>query len=291
MRRWVETGVAGCMLALVATPFVGLFPEPPAFGQGAAGIAAAVAVLAMVGIAFRATQPKRRRILGWAAILLAITAGSIAARILLARTIEVEVPTLDMLPAIFGLQGEDIDDAILYEGWVELWLAVALATTLAFGLRRVARPRRPLHATVAASSCAAMVPTPMAPPWNVATVLLWLVGWGMLAGAVVDGHRTTAFLRRAVHVTGTIVDAQPHPSIRFTTADGTIVEYGQNGSVSRPLGAAVPVAYLAADPSGSARADTFWANWGDLLGLVWIGLGFTLFPFYGLRATFRAGRW
>ena len=113
----------------------------------------------------------------------------------------------------------------------------------------------------------------MAPPWNVATVLLWLVGWGMLAGAVVDGHRTTEFLRRAVHVTG------------------TIVEYRQNGSVSRPLGAAVPVAYLAADPSGSARADTFWANWGDLLGLVWIGLGFTLFPFYGLRATFRAGRW
>ena len=86
------------------------------------------------------------------------------------------MPTLDMLPAIFGLQGEDIDDAILYEGWVELWLAVALATTLAPGLRRIARPRRPLHATVAASSCGAMVPTPMAPPCNVANVLLWLVG-------------------------------------------------------------------------------------------------------------------
>ncbi len=90
---------------------------------------------------------------------------------------------------------------------------------------------------------------------------------------------------------GTIADPQSHPIIRFATADGAVVEFRQNGDVSRPLGALVPVAYDPADPPGTARADTFWADWGDVLGLLWIGLGFTLLPLFGLRATFRAGRW
>jgi hypothetical protein len=291
MRRWAETVSAGGLVALAVTPFVALFPDPPAFGRGAAGIVAVVAILATVGTAFRATHPRRRRILAWACILLAITVASVAIRIVLARTMAADVATLDILPAVFGLQGEDIDDAVLYEGWLELWLGCGLVTTLVHGLHRAANARRP-RPQVVPSPWDRIAPQPVAAPsWNAATVLLWLVGWAVLAGAVVDGHWTEEFLERAVHVTGTIVDAQPHPHIRFTVADGAVVVFTQNGSVSRALGAAVPVAYLTVDPAGSARADTFWANWSNLLGLLWMGLGFTLFPFYGFRARFRGSRW
>lgn len=282
MRRWAETAALGSMLALGAIPFVGLFPQPPAFGRGAAGIVAAFAIPAMMGTAFRATQPRRRRILGWAGILLTITAAAIAVRILLARTVEAKIPTLDILPALFGLEGEDIDDAVLYERWVEVWLGCALAASLVAALARGLR--RPGPATPP-------VPAVAAPPWNAATVLLWLLGWAVLGGAVLDGHWTAQFLAGAIHVPGTIADPQPHPTIRFTTVDGTVIEFTQNGYVSRPLGTAVPIAYLAANPAGSARADTFWANWSEVLGLAWVGLGFTVSPFYGLRAGFRAGRW
>ena len=290
MRRWGEIVGTGGLLILAAAPFVGLFPESPAFGRGAAGIVVIVAILATVGTAHRAAQARRRRIFACAALLFAVTVAAVGARILLAGDITAKVPTLDILPAVFGLTGEDVDDAVLYEVWVELWLGCALAAGLAIGLRQSTR-RRPRRAAVQASPWDVMVPQAATPPWNGATVLLWLVGWGALTGAVLDGHWTAAFLRQAIHVTGTIADPESHPRIRFTTADGAAVEFTQNGFISRALGAAVPVAYLPADPSGSARADTAWANWSDVLGLLWVGLGFTLFPFYGLRASFRAGRW
>ena len=174
---------------------------------------------------------------------------------------------------------------------MELWLACALVAALVLRVHRAAR-RRPVRPAPPASPWGVTIPQPTAPPpWNVATVLLWLVGWAVLAGGVLEGHWTEDFLRRADHVTGIIADPQYHPRIQFTTLQGTAVEFTQNGSVSRALGAAVPVGYLEADPSGSARADTLWANWSDVLGLLWTGLGLTLFPFYGLRASFRARRW
>ena len=281
------TATIGLILVAAAFPLVVLFPEPPAFGRGAAGLAATVCVLATVGTAFRAGPAQRTRILCGAAILLAITVAAVTGNILLSGRLT--VPTVDLLPRLFGLEGEDIDDAVLYEAFVELWIGCALLAGIAFGLLRAFRHGRSSRSALVADPWAAAKAPPQ--PWNAATIMLWLVGWGVLAGAVVDGHWTAAFLSSAVHVTGTIADPQPHPRIRFPTQDGTVVEFTQNGSVSRPLGAAVPVAYLPDDPSGTARADTFWVNWGDVLGLSWIGLGFTLLPFFGLRGTFRAGRW
>ena len=289
MSRWIDAAATGGLLVLAAPPFIILFPEPPAFGRGAAAMVADVAILAAVGTAWRAEQPRRSRILRRAAILLAITVAATGARILLADA-GATVPTADMLPRVFHLQGEDVDDAVLYEVWAELWLACALllagalrlihASHLARPRRRPARVGRPWEPAAQAM-----------PRWNVATVLLWLVGWATLVAAALDGHRTSAFLSSAVHVTGAVAEPQPHPRIRFTTTEGASVEFTQDGFVSRPLGAAVPVAYLPEDPAGSAKADTFWADWSDVLGLLWIGLSFTLFPFYGLRATFRPGRW
>ena len=290
MRRWVETAAAAGLFALAAAPFVVLFPDSAAFGTFGSGILTGTATLVMVGAASRAEPQRRREMLIAAAILLGITVTATVLNVILA-SMTVRLPTADLLVRLFGLEGEEVDDAILYERWVELWLACALvAAMLTAGLRRTTRMQP--ESMKPTSPWDAMRPlTPTSRPWNAATFLLWLVGCGVLAGALVDGHRTADFLRRADHATGTIADPQDHPRIRFTTAGGTEVEFTQNGHISRVLGAAVPVAYLAADPAGTARADTFWANWSDVLGLLWIGGGFTLFPFYGMRAAFRAGRW
>ncbi len=93
-------------------------------------------------------------------------------------------------------------------------------------------------------------------------------------------------MARAVRAAGMIANEDAHPLIRFTIGDGTVVTFRQNGGISRPVGAAVPVAYDPADPAGTAQADTLFAAWGEVVGFSWIGLGFTLFPFFGVRAAF-----
>lgn len=200
-----------------------------------------------------------------------------------------DIPTLDVIPKMFGLEGEDMNDAILYEIWLEIWLACAATVLLAAGLGR-AFGRGTVMQTAPPGPWEQ--PPPLRQPrWNGATILLFVVGWAALGGPVLDGHGTAAFLSGSVHVTGTIADPQPHPCIRFTAFSGRVVEFTQNGFVSRALGEEVSVAYQTDDPAGTARADTFWANWSGVLGLVWIGLGFTLAPFFGYRGEFRLGRW
>jgi len=290
LRRSAGTVATGAFLALSAFPFVVLFPEPPAFGRSAAGIAAAFAILATVGTAFRTGQIQRTRIVRRSAVLFAVTAAAVALQVLLAGRIAATVPTMDILPNLFGLQGEDMDDAILYEAWVEIWLGCALLPLIVAGFRLVLERARVTQAAAAHGPWSRPPPKPTS-PWNAATILLWLIGWAALCAAVLDGHWTASFLAHSVHVTGSIADQEPHPRIRFTAADGAVIEFRQNGYVSRPMGADVPVAYQTQNPAGTARADTFWANWSEVLGLVWVGLGFTLAPFYGFQGAFRAGRW
>jgi hypothetical protein len=289
VRVWLATLLIGAMLVLAAVPFVGLAPEPPAFGRGAVMIVAGVSILAILGTELRTGAAQRARIMRRSAAMLAVTWVSLVLRNLVAGY-DVLIPTMDLLPDLFGLQGEDVDDAFRFEGFLEIWLVCALALLAVAALRRaMRRPTMPVA-----------IPGPWdqpAPPssspgrWNGATILLFVVGLGTLGGAIVDGHWTAEFLDNSVHVTGTIADPQPHPLIRFMAADGALFQFRQNGSVSRPLGADVPVAYQTEDPAGTARADTFRANWSNLLGLLWVGVGFTVAPFFGFRAVLRGGRW
>lgn len=46
--------------------------------------------------------------------------------ILIARTGALTIPTINLLPRLFGLQGDDIGDAVLYEAWLEVWLVCAV---------------------------------------------------------------------------------------------------------------------------------------------------------------------
>jgi hypothetical protein len=265
LRRWLQTLAIGAMLALAAVPFIGLAPEPPFFGRGAATIMAAVAILATMGTSWRAGTVKRARIMRRAAAVLAVTVASLVLRSLVASY--VFIPTMDLLPQLFGLQGEDVDNAFLFEGWLEVWLACASVLLAVAGLRRaIRRPAAASPATPGPWDTPAPPPLPQ-PRWNAATILLFLIGLDTLGDAVAEGHWTAAFLSHSVHVTGTIVDPQPHPLIRFNAADGAVFQFKQNGCVSRPMGAEVPVAYETQDPAGTARADTFWANWSTL-GLI-----------------------
>jgi hypothetical protein len=184
-----------------------------------------------------------------------------------------------------------MDQTLFYEMWLGTWLACASVPLAAAGLRRVMRRPEAAKAAIP-DACDWPTTLPLADPrWNIPTILLMLVGLGALGGAVLDAHRMVSFLASSVHVTGEITDPRAHPLIRFTTTDGAVVQFTQNGFVSRPLGAAVPVAYQTRDPAGTAQADTFWVNWSTVLGLLWIGFGFTLAPCFGFRAVMQAGRW
>ncbi|MGF6240806.1 hypothetical protein P3T42_002557 [Paraburkholderia sp. GAS38] len=128
-------------------------------------------------------------------------------------------------------------------------------------------------------------------PWNAATILMMLMGCVVLTYIAWHTFQTAAFLHHATRVAGVVVDPAGHPRIRFSTADGVPVEFVQNGFISRPRGAAVPVAYDPHNPAMTAQAATFWANWGESLWLLPMGLGFTLLPLFGARARFRPGRY
>ncbi len=129
------------------------------------------------------------------------------------------------------------------------------------------------------------------PPRTAAAWLMIVLGAIALVAALALGWRTAAFLSHAAHATAYVSDPTPHPRLRFALADGHEVEFTQNGYVSRPRGAAVPVAYDPRDPAGTAQAATFWASWGTPLGLLWIGLGFVLLPLFGVRVEFKPGRY
>lgn len=289
VRRWAETLATGTVLAIAAIPFVVLFPEPPYFGRGAIGLVAAFITPATMGTAFRGDPAQRHRIMRRAITVLAVTVISLLLRLAASRYLD-WVPTLEILPRLFGLEGEDIDDAFAYEGWLEIWLCCA-ATIVVPAVWRGAAGRRRAKARPSSLWDQMLVPAEAAPRWNGGTILVWLVGLSVLGGAVVQGHQTASFLAGCVRVTGTIADPQAHPIIEFTAHDGAAVRFRQNGFISREQGATVPVAYQTQDPAGTARADTFWTEWSEVLGFAWIGLGFTLAPLFGFRATFRAGRW
>ena len=131
--------------------------------------------------------------------------------------------------------------------------------------------------------------TPRLPKDSASRVLV-LVGIACLiytAWQVFDMQR---FLATAVRVTGYTCNTEPHPCIRFATPDKAQVRFTQNGFVSRPLGAAVPVAYQPYNPAGTAQAATWMTTWGEALWMLTPGLGFTLLPLFGVKGHWRSLR-
>ena len=111
-----------------------------------------------------------------------------------------------------------------------------------------------------------------------------VLGWALLGLTAWEATDTALFLSRAM---GVVQNPAPHPVIRFALRDGTAVRFRQNGLVSRPAGAAVPVAYDPKHPAATARAATFWPTGGTALWLLPTGLGFVLLPRLGFSAAWK----
>lgn len=116
-------------------------------------------------------------------------------------------------------------------------------------------------------------------------------GAALLLVALFLGVSTELFIGQASVAEGTVIAAgNPNSSarssalIRFTAANGQVVEFNSPVRSNPPefrLGQTVRVYYEAADPSGSARPDSFlslwfWPGLAGLLGLVFgiVGAGF-----------------
>ncbi|ULU23881.1 DUF3592 domain-containing protein [Dyella terrae] len=122
-------------------------------------------------------------------------------------------------------------------------------------------------------------------------VAVSVVATVVLAWALVQTYQTAVFLARCSRTTGVIIENSGHPLILFTTEAGASVQFVQNGGAVGKPGAPMPVAYDPSDPMGSARADTFFALWGSILGVLPIGLGCLAVVFLGgeIKTTGRFG--
>ncbi len=129
------------------------------------------------------------------------------------------------------------------------------------------------------------------PGWNAATVLMMLLGAAALGFAAWQGGEAARFLAGASRATGTVVAEGRDPVIRFPLAAGGAAEFRAGDGRLRAAGDAVPVAFRAEDPGGTARVASFWALWGLALLPLPMGLGFLLLPLFGARAEWRPGRW
>lgn len=129
------------LLVLALGPMVMLLPEPPAHLRVIGGAALAAGLGGAVWRHAQTSLRVRRSMRATAAWLCLVTVAATAANIVL-QPVFSTVPTLDVLPWAFGLQGEDIDDAVLFEAWFELWLLCLAVSGAPLLLARVARRLR-----------------------------------------------------------------------------------------------------------------------------------------------------
>ena len=111
--------------------------------------------------------------------------------------------------------------------------------------------------------------------------LIFTFAGGVLAlVGVIQFSSAWALGRDGARASGEIIalNAGPaHPQVRFTTAKGETIEYGQGGFVNQSVGNAVQVIYDPANPR-DAVLDTFAARYGFALltvfgALIFIGVG------------------
>lgn len=123
-------------------------------------------------------------------------------------------------------------------------------------------------------------------------VLVAMAGALILAWAGLQSWRTLDLLARGQRTHGVVVENAGHPLIRFTTTTGNALQFVQNGGASGEPGASIGVVYDPVNPASTARADTFFALWGGILGLLPAGFGCLAVAFLGgeIRRTGRFGR-
>ena len=116
------------------------------------------------------------------------------------------------------------------------------------------------------------------------TVLLMLVGIGLLCFTAWRVGATQHFLAGSARAEGVVRGGAHHPTVFFTAADGRDVSFVARSSFGTlPENAAVRIAYDPTDPAGTAMVVDWWSVWVGPLWILPAGLAFTLLPLFGYR--------
>lgn len=114
------------------------------------------------------------------------------------------------------------------------------------------------------------------------SLVFTLVGMGLMVSAVYWAVSTRQFVARAVAAPGVVVRLNhggAHPEVRFTTATGEIVEYGQGGMIwGYRVGDRVEVLYAPEHPGRNPVIHTTGALWG------FVAMGFLMGAVFALMA-------
>ena len=115
---------------------------------------------------------------------------------------------------------------------------------------------------------------------RVKSIVFTVVGVGLMIGAACWGVSTRRFVARAASAPGLVVRLDhggAHPQIRFTTAAGEAIEYGQNGMIwGYRVGDRVEVLYAPEHPGRDPVIHTTGALWGFVAMVFFMGAGFVL---------------
>jgi hypothetical protein len=133
-------------------------------------------------------------------------------------------------------------------------------------------------------------------------LLFWAVGVCALCFGVWQAWEVLRLLQSAVRTQGIILadilpDGTPSPTgvgrplVEFTTHEGRVIRYRQNGMGATPPGVQVPVLYLAEDPQESAKVDRPWVLWVPVVWPLFMGLGFIVLMLLGATVQSLPGRW
>ncbi len=88
-----------------------------------------------------------------------------------------------------------------------------------------------------------------------------------------------AFTQNAAHAKGEVTrqtSGKHHVDVQFTTADGQVITYPQNGFISYEEGDVVTVYYDPKDPQGSRYTNGIAALWGHTISVSLFAFGFLI---------------
>ena len=112
------------------------------------------------------------------------------------------------------------------------------------------------------------------------SLVFTLVGVGLMISAGWWAVSTRQFVARAASAPGLVVRLNhggAHPEVRFTTATGEAVEYGQGGMIwGYRVGDRVEVLYAPEHPGRDPVIHTAGALWGFVAMVFFMGAGFVL---------------
>ena len=102
-------------------------------------------------------------------------------------------------------------------------------------------------------------------------LLLLFITFLLFVAMIPVASNEYSFVQTAARAKGTVIRqdyGKHHVTIRFTTTDGKVVEYGQNGHISYEAGEQVTVLYDMKEPRQTASTDAIGALWVDTIDLL-----------------------